>query len=58
MPVKFTCTVSPKALRFPSRLMRIAEDLDARIAKLRASFGDIGDTRLTIMAALALADEL
>ncbi|TMJ43505.1 MAG: cell division protein ZapA, partial [Alphaproteobacteria bacterium] len=36
----------------------IAEDLDARIAKLRASFGDIGDTRLTIMAALALADEL
>jgi cell division protein ZapA len=40
------------------RLMRLAEDLDARIAKLRASFGDIGDTRLTIMAALALADEL
>jgi cell division protein ZapA len=40
------------------RLMRLAEDLDGRIAKLRASFGDIGDTRLTIMAALALADEL
>jgi len=40
------------------RLMRLAEDLDARIAKLRARFGDIGDTRLPIMAALALADEL
>jgi cell division protein ZapA len=40
------------------RLMRLAEDLDARIVALRARFGEIGDTRLTVMAALALADEL
>jgi cell division protein ZapA len=41
-----------------ARLTRLAEDLDARIATLRARFGEIGDTRLTVMAALALADEL
>jgi cell division protein ZapA len=40
------------------RLAHLAEDLDARIVQLRARFGEIGDTRLTIMAALALADEL
>jgi cell division protein ZapA len=40
------------------RLMRLAEDLDARIVGLRGRFGEIGDTRLTVMAALALADEL
>jgi cell division protein ZapA len=39
-------------------LMRLAEELDARIASLRARFGEIGDTRLTVMAALTLADEL
>jgi len=38
--------------------MRLAEDLDARIVALRGRFGEIGDTRLTVMAALALADEL
>src|SRR5207248_2955673 len=37
---------------------RLAADLDARIATLRARFGEIGDTRLTVMAALAVADEL
>jgi cell division protein ZapA len=41
-----------------ARLTRLAEDLDARIATLRARFGEIGDTRLTVMAALAIADEL
>ena len=39
-------------------LNRLAEDLDQRIARLRARFGEIGDTRLTVMAALTLADEL
>jgi cell division protein ZapA len=39
-------------------LMRLAEDLDARIVRLRGRFGEIGDTRLTVMAALTLADEL
>jgi cell division protein ZapA len=41
-----------------ARLAHLAQDLDARIVQLRARFGEIGDTRLTIMAALALADEL
>lgn len=39
-------------------LMRLASELDQRIEKLRAAFGEIGDTRLTVMAALTLADEL
>ena len=39
-------------------LGRLAHDLDQRIANLRASFGEIGDMRLTVMAALILADEL
>ncbi|MES1155584.1 MAG: cell division protein ZapA [Pseudorhodoplanes sp.] len=41
-----------------SHLMRLAKDLDARMEQLRASFGEIGDTRLTVMAALTIADEL
>jgi cell division protein ZapA len=41
-----------------ARVMRLAEDLDARIVRLHARFGEIGDTRLTVMAALTLADEL
>jgi cell division protein ZapA len=41
-----------------AHLMELAEDLDRRIGKLRARFGEIGDTRLTVMAALTLADEL
>jgi cell division protein ZapA len=40
------------------RLTKLAESLDQRIDKLRASFGEIGDTKLTVMAALTLADEL
>jgi cell division protein ZapA len=39
-------------------LKRLAQDLDQRIERLRASFGEIGDTRLTVMAALTVADEL
>jgi len=39
-------------------LARLAHDLDQRIANLRGTFGEIGDTRLTIMAALMLIDEL
>src|SRR5205807_1964864 len=37
---------------------RLAAELDTRIARLRARFGEIGDTRLTVMAALTVADEL
>ncbi len=39
-------------------LLKLASDLDQRIGQLRASFGEIGDTRLTVMAALTVADEL
>lgn len=39
-------------------LMNLARDLDARIEGLRKKFGEIGDTRLTVMAALTLADAL
>jgi cell division protein ZapA len=39
-------------------LMRLARDLDHRIEQLRARFGEIGDTRLIVMAALTVADEL
>jgi cell division protein ZapA len=41
-----------------SHLIRLAGDLDSRITKLRETFGEIGDTRLTVMAALTVADEL
>jgi cell division protein ZapA len=39
-------------------LLALAHDLDQRIIDLRAKFGEIGDTRLTMMAALTVADEL
>jgi cell division protein ZapA len=39
-------------------LTALARDLDGRIETLRAKFGEIGDTRLTVMAALTIADEL
>ncbi len=39
-------------------LMNLARDLDTRIEGLRKKFGEIGDTRLTVMAALTLADAL
>ena len=39
-------------------LMNLARDLDARIEGLRAKFGEIGDTRLTVMAAITIADSL
>ena len=39
-------------------LQKLAENLDERIVELRGKFGEIGDTRLTVMAALTVADEL
>ena len=39
-------------------LMNLARDLDTRIEGLRKKFGEIGDTRLTVMAALTIADSL
>ncbi|MFY9839373.1 MAG: cell division protein ZapA [Xanthobacteraceae bacterium] len=39
-------------------LINLARELDARIGALRRKFGEIGDTRLTVMAAITVADEL
>ena len=39
-------------------LQALAKDIDERIVELRKKFGEIGDTRLTVMAALTVADEL
>ena len=39
-------------------LVKLARELDARIEGLRVRFGEIGDARLTVMAALTIADEL
>jgi cell division protein ZapA len=39
-------------------LLELARELDSRIGGLRAKFGEIGDTRLTVMAAITVADEL
>jgi cell division protein ZapA len=39
-------------------LMELARELDNRISGLRTKFGEIGDTRLTVMAAITVADEL
>jgi cell division protein ZapA len=39
-------------------LQRLAAEFDQRIEKLRTNFGEIGDTRLTVMAAITVADEL
>ena len=41
-----------------AHLMELARDLDIRIEGLRSKFGEIGDTRLTVMAALTIADAM
>src|SRR3954462_14669455 len=40
------------------RLLKLAETLESRITNLRGKFGEIGDARLTVMAALTVCDEL
>lgn len=39
-------------------LNELGEMIDQKIADMRASFGEIGDMRLTVMAAIVVADEL
>jgi cell division protein ZapA len=39
-------------------LAALAADFDARITDMRSKFGEVGDQRLTIMAALTIADQL
>jgi cell division protein ZapA len=40
------------------RLLKLAESLESRVESLRGKFGEIGDQRLTVMAALTVCDEL
>jgi len=40
------------------RLLKLAESLESRVEELRGKFGEIGDQRLTVMAALTACDEL
>jgi cell division protein ZapA len=39
-------------------LEKLASALDAKIDEIRGAFGEIGDQRLVVMAALTIADEL
>jgi cell division protein ZapA len=39
-------------------LERLAREVDGKIDGIRAAFGEIGDQRLMVMAALTVADEL
>jgi cell division protein ZapA len=39
------------------RLIALAERLNRAVEQLRARFGDIGDQRLTVMAAITIADQ-
>jgi cell division protein ZapA len=39
-------------------LMGLARDVDRRVIGLRGKFGEIGDARLVVMAAITIADEL
>jgi cell division protein ZapA len=41
-----------------NHLVGLARELDGRIQGLRTKFGEIGDARLTVMAALTVVDEL
>lgn len=41
-----------------AQLIELAESFETRIQGLRGKFGEIGDARLTVMAALTVCDEL
>lgn len=40
-----------------AHLTALAAEMDRRIAEMRKVFGEIGDSRLTVMAAIAVLDE-
>jgi cell division protein ZapA len=56
-------TISGKSYRMAcddgqeEHLGRLAERLDQTIERLRGEFGEIGDQRLTVMAAITMADQ-
>ena len=59
-----TVTIAGRAYRLACgdgdepRLERLAVLFDGKIEEMRGSFGEIGDMRLHVMAALTLADQL
>jgi len=59
-----TVTIAGQAYRIAcaegeeAHLERLAASYDARIEEMRAAFGEIGDLRLHVMAAMTQADEL
>ena len=40
-----------------ARLEALAKAIDEKIGEMKKSFGEVGDQRLTVMAALSVADE-
>ncbi len=61
---QITVTIDGKTYRMAcadgeeQHLLELGAGLDARVTQLRGSFGEIGDLRLMVMAALMVADEL
>lgn len=59
-----TVTIGGRAYRMAcddgqeGHLTRLGVEVDQRIDQLREAFGEIGDQRLSVMAAITLADEL
>ncbi len=59
-----TVTIAGKSYRMAcadgeeAHLAGLAEHFDSKISEMRKAFGEIGDMRLHVMAALTLADEL
>ena len=58
-----TVTIAQKTYRIAcedgqeDHLRRLAEEVDAKIDDMRKTFGEIGDNRLTVMAAITFLDE-
>ncbi|HSI39493.1 MAG TPA: cell division protein ZapA [Xanthobacteraceae bacterium] len=59
-----TVTIAGRAYRMAcddgqeQHLTGLAGEVDSRIEQLRTSFGEIGDQRLSVMAAITISDEL
>ena len=59
-----TVTIAGKAYRMAcgegeeAHLQGLARQIDERMESLKRNFGEIGDQRLTIMAAIVVADQL
>jgi cell division protein ZapA len=51
-PYRMACEDGEEA-----HLEELAATIDGRIAEMRASFGEIGDQRLIVMAAISILDE-